>query len=114
MVDAGGHSDAVGGGLWDLGGKHPVAPIPDAPIVDAPARTPRTERLSHEAAAMEVIPVDAQNLGLTDLTAPGLALASSLNPDRARHRRAGRLMLLFMMLPLLAGFVVNLWILLGH
>lgn len=78
-----------------------------APLPDRHGHTPRTEQLTHDVADVERIPVDAQNLSLTDLTVPGLSMAASLNPDRKRHRLCGRIMLVMMRLPTLIGLALN-------
>ncbi|MEL4504536.1 hypothetical protein AAEX63_06030 [Luteococcus sp. H138] len=106
MSTDGRHSDAALGGVWDLPHHQPLPPQPDIH-----GHTPRTEQLSHEVAVVQHIPVDAQNLGLTDLTAPGLAMATSLNSERRRHRLVAKLFLAFLLIPLafsLVGLVVNL------
>ncbi|MEL4357987.1 MULTISPECIES: hypothetical protein [unclassified Luteococcus] len=95
------HHAAATGGLWQLDDPRQVAPRPDVH-----GHTPRTEQVTHEAAAVERIPVDAQNLGLTDLTAPGLAMATSLNPDRRRHRIVARIALALFILPALVQVVL--------
>lgn len=86
--------DAARGALWRIDQGQPVVQQ-----ADAHGHTPRTEQLTHEVAVVEHVPIDAQNLGLTDLTAPGLAMAASLNPHNPRQKRLARWWLALMVLP---------------
>lgn len=66
----------------------------------------RTEQVVHEVAVVEHVPVDAQQMGLTDLTAPGLALASSLNPANRRQMRRARWFVGLYLLPVVVAILL--------
>ena len=59
----------------------------------------RTRQRTGEVAIVQTVPPDAVQMGLTDLTAPGLALSTNLNPDNERQMRRLRWMTWFMLVP---------------
>jgi len=53
------------------------------------------------------LPEDAQRMGLTPLTAPELALASALRPEKRLHRIAAWVLLLLILAPVLLAIFMR-------